>query len=448
MNDRKSKIVTGLPAVVFMILIGAVSIITAVSPKAQVSTEENRELQGLPELSGEDVLNGEFQNSYESYMSDQFICRSSLTELKSMLVRSIGRRDINGIYLGNEGYYIEKYTEDDFDGELVDENIEYLSEYLAAAIGKYGADNVHCMLVPSKGSVLTDKLPAYAEEYDSSWLGNRIKDSIKSDLKGETRENMKSESVRPENMSGEVATDLETVLKAHSDEYIYYRTDHHWTTLGAYYAYKEYCRMCGFSESSVSEYTQTTVTGDFHGSSYDKVQLPCAGDEIVRWDKTGAKNDIALYVQNDESTERYNSFYDESALAGKDKYRYFLGGNEANVHIHTQAGNGRTLFLIKDSYSNCFVEFLAGDYEDIYMTDLRYTNDMIEDIMEDIETENPIDDILVMYNREKFMRDNNLWQLEPSEEGWTEDVDSEDTDSDTDDTEEPEDDDFEEENIF
>jgi len=317
---------------------------------------------------------------------------------------------------------------------------------------------VHAMLVPSKGSVLADKLPAYAAEYDSSYLAGEIND-------------------------GNIF-DLEAILKKHADEYIYYKTDHHWTTLGAFYAYREYCRMCGFAEPKISDYTQTVVSDEFLGSSYDKVQLSQVRDEITRWDinalTANNSTDTAIAVTDNVTagnattdhatagnaptdnvtadnapTEHatsynattnhdkkhnsiysglYNSLYDDSALSEKDKYQYFLGGNEAFVHIHTQAAGGRTIYILKDSYCNCFVGFLTRDYEDIYISDLRYTNDMAEDIMTDIEEENKIDDVLVMYNREKFMRDNNMWKLEIEEADVESDADKEDNDREHDNT--------------
>jgi hypothetical protein len=204
--------------------------------------------------------------------------------------------------------------------------------------------------------------------------------------------------------------DLTDTLSAHSGEYIYYRTDHHWTTLGAYYAYCAYETLREQEPTPLSQYTVTAVADDFYGTTYDKLRLRETADTVYQYTLSGA--DDAVSVDFDDGTMVWDSCYDESALTGKDKYSYFFGGNTARIKITTGADNGKCLLLLKDSFSNSFVEFLMQDYESIYMIDLRYTQDDIYTLMEEIEEEQPITDVLVMYNTEKFMQDSNLWLLE------------------------------------
>ena len=392
-----------LPIAIFVAFIAVFSLISVFKPSDETSVAENRALQMLPEVSYDEVMNGKFQEKYETYISDQFVGRPVFVSVKTAIEKTMGKRDMNGVYIGKEGYLIEKYEASDFEDEHVNENIEYLSSFLTAAGKQFGKDHVTLAFVPSKGSVLKNKLPLFADEYDSSWITEKLKKSI-----------------------GESGTcnviDFEPALSAHSDEYIYYRTDHHWTSLGAYYAYEEICRQKGADIPQLSDYRQTVVADDFYGSSYDKVQLKVRPDDVTRFDQTDQNSKSDITIDFNDGTEKWNTFYYEKALKEKDKYTYFLGGNDAKIHIvnnkttAVENENRKILLLVKDSYSNCFVEFPAKDYDDIYMIDLRYTNDHILDIIDSIEAMNPITDVLVMFNREKFMTDNNIEQLECEED--------------------------------
>jgi hypothetical protein len=253
---------------------------------------------------------------------------------------------------------------------------------------RYGADHVQCLFVPSKGTVLTSLLPDHAVSFDCSFVVEELQDAA-----GDCN-----------------VLELTDVLSDHSEEYIYYRTDHHWTTLGAYYAYCAYKTARREEATPLSQYTVSAVADDFYGTTYDKIQLRETADTVYRYDLSGA--DDAVTVDFDDGEMVWDSCYDEDYLSRKDKYSYFFGGNTAKIKITTQAANGRCLLLLKDSFSNSFVEFLTQDYEYIYMIDLRYTQDDIGTLMDGIEEETPITDVLVMYNTEKFMKDTNLSLLE------------------------------------
>jgi hypothetical protein len=289
--------------------------------------------------------------------------------------------------LAKDDYLIEKYAMSDFDGEQIDDNIWYLSEYLEDMQERYGSEHVQCMLVPSKGTVLSSLLPDYAVAFDSSFVAEELQEAVDVDI-----------------------LDLTDTLSEHSDEYIYYRTDHHWTTLGAYYAYCAYQTMRGMQPAPLSQYTASAVTTDFYGTTYDKIQRGETADTIYKYELQGADN--AVSVDFDDGTMVWDSCYDESCLSGKDKYSFFFGGNTAKIRITTGADNGKCLLLLKDSFSNSFVEFLTQDYEYIYMIDLRYTQDNIYTLMDEMNAEHDISDVLVMYNTEKFMQDSNLGALE------------------------------------
>lgn len=387
-NNPPSWIIIGIFAVFLAFFIT----ISVAKPSKDFSEEENRALQERPDVEWDAVIEGEFQKAYEDYLSDQFPGRGFFVSLKTGIRKMLGKRDINGVYFGDNGYLIEKYADSDFDEETVDDNEWYLSGFLADMADTFGEEHVLCMFVPSKGTVLRDNLPGTAVPYDTAYVQKGLK-----------------EYLEDEDVPADIVVDLTDVLQKHNTEYIYYRTDHHWTTLGAYYAYDRYREFYGQTAPEQDAYTRTVVSDSFSGTTYDKVQWKTKADEITRWELAEQGK---VTVDFDDGEMIWDSFYDDDQLKGKDKYSYFLGGNTAKIHIATEVGNGRTLLLLKDSFSNSFVEFLARDYSDIYMIDLRYTNDNIYDLISDITEENQITDVLVMYNTEKFMKDTSQYQLE------------------------------------
>ena len=107
----------------------------------------------------------------------------------------------------------------------------------------------------------------------------------------------------------------------------------------------------------------------------------------------------------DDGEEEADSWYWKDALRTHDQYQVFFNGNTAKITVDTGNKNGKTLLLLKDSYSNCFVPFLAEHYNRIIMIDLRYCSDCIDDIMEEYLD---ISDVMVMYNVEKFLQDDHM----------------------------------------
>jgi len=182
-------------------------------PDEEYSDKENRELAQKPVFSGNLFLNGKYQNRYEEWINDQFFWRDGWAFLAANMQAASGRKDINGVYLGKDGFLIERYQKTDFEQEQIKENTEYLSDFLNYAVKHYGKDKVHCMMIPSKAEALADSLPALAEPFQTA--------EVLTALKGRLDE-------------PDILLDAGDILKKHQKEYIYYRTDHHWTPLGAY----------------------------------------------------------------------------------------------------------------------------------------------------------------------------------------------------------------------
>lgn len=384
---RKTK---QIMIVVFCILFFGGTLVSLLLPNRERSVMENRELAQRPAFSAKKFLGGSYQKKYETYLSDQFFLRDQWVSLSSAMQFFAGKKEINDIYLGKEGYLLEKNREEDFDKEQTEENIVSLSSFLNDMAGLYGKEHVSCMMIPSKAEALPNRLPAFA----------------KTDGQEVVLKSLKSKLSYPDNFM-----DVKEELQKHQEEYIYYRTDHHWTTLGAYYAFRAWAEKTGqATPRPLGDYQRETVFKDFYGTTYNKAHVPVKADCVELFHFSAEEE---VHINMDDGEKEADSFYfKKEALKGFNRYNVFLSKNTFKIEVTTKAGNGKTLLLIKDSFANCFVPFLAGDYERIVMIDYRYGKVPIGSILSEYED---ITDVMVMFNTEKFMKNTKLDKLADTE---------------------------------
>lgn len=320
------------------------------TPDREFSENENRYLQLTPKLSWDTVMSGDFMEDMEEYTSDQIVFRDLWTATRSLLQRAEGKEDISGTYLGAEGRYFAKVTEDSFNRAGLEKNAGYIREFFAAS-GK----SCRALIVPSPAGVLRDMLPENAPYYDEVGAFERLDATLGGSL-----------------------LDVRETLADVDDPY--YHTDHHWTTMGAQAAYRRWAEVTGHT---VREDALVCATEEFRGTLYSKVLLPDSVYDSVYY----APEITAESVVCDGKD---GTLYDGDALTRKDKYELFLGGNYGQCVITTGTENGKHLLLVKDSFANSFVPFLLGDYETVTMIDLRY----FRGSMAELAAES--DDILVL----------------------------------------------------
>lgn len=355
---------------IFILFIILVPLAIIFSNDREFSENENRYLSSKPKISINDILTGKYFENFEKYIDDQFILRDKLYEMKTQLQILVGNEDINGVYLAKDNYLIEKKLEDEVDKKKLQDNINRLNEFAKSNNDK----NIQIMIVPTASLILKEKLPKNAGGYNQ----NNILDTIKDNIENAT------------------FIDLREQLLLHKDEYIYYKTDHHWTTLGSYYAYQEWCKY-NQSNTNISDYLRETVTTEFKGSLYSKVlNKNVENDEIEIFKPIKEANYKVSYNFNKKID---SSVYDFNKLNTKDKYQVFLGGNHAELQINTSNKNGKNLLIIKDSYANSFIPFLLNDYENICVIDMRYFKNNLKEYM----NENKISEILILYNVSNFI---------------------------------------------
>lgn len=378
------KITKRIMSVVFLLAVFGISAGSLLLPDKEFSENENRYLAEIPQLSVDNILNAKFQNGLEEYLKDQLCFRDEWISLKTVFQRAMGKTDIGGAYLGKDGYAFEKITKEDIDEELLQKNISYVEDYFAYCSDNIDASHLNFLLVPTSGLVLSDKLPEHAPLFDQ----NRYIEEVKAAMKAYT------------------FIDVRESLLEHNEEEIYYRTDHHWTSDGAFVAYGQWCKSQGLPTPKIEDYKVEMVTDSFRGTLYSKIlNADSAYDSIKKYEKTERPGQFHVVADGKE----LEGLYDYGKLEEKDKYLFFFGGNYGEVVITNSnpKETGKNLLIIKDSYANTFVPFIADDYDHVYMIDLRYSRADLRAYL----AEHEITDVLVLYNISNFATDKNIFKL-------------------------------------
>ena len=367
------RIFKRLPGVIFMVLLLGLAGKGALSHQRTYSPVEKRELQTRPEISITKVLDGRFQRKYESYLRDQFPGRDHWVSFQTDMELFMGKNEIHNVYIGKNHYLLEHYTEKEFDPQQISKNLQALEKFVGKA--KQNAD-VHVMMVPTKSWVLREKLPAFAPHYKEQ----KFYDALQQKLEKE-----------------DVLISVEPVLDAHKEEEIYYRTDHHWTTLGAWYAYEQYTKAVGGDlQRAQGKKKFRCISKDFYGTTYAKINYARQADKIEIYEPADKLR--VVYNMGEKKTK---TLYDVSFLKTADQYSVFTGGNQAVLEITGGIKNGKTLLLIKDSFANSILPFLAEDYEKLVVVDLRQLNVSGDRLLEMFSPT----DILILYNSAQFAQD-------------------------------------------
>ena len=335
------------------------------SPKKDFSENENRYLAKFPSFSAKALIDGDYTDSLGDWLADHFPQRDFFVGLKSGIEIAGGRREINHVYVAEDDYFIEPYAKPQSTARITDTLVRFYDK-----IDKTRVD-VNLMLVPTAVTIYSDKLPDHAPTSNQLETASAIYDG-----------------------SGIPAIDCtDWLYDGASQGQLYYRTDHHWTTLGAYYGYLAYCDTKGLTPVSLESLTAQTVTEEFAGTLYSKVNdYGHIKDTITIY--TNPEDDLTVtYVDTGEVTD---SLYSFDYLREKDKYSLFLNNIHPLIEIENKAAASQdTLMLVKDSYANSMVPFLAHHYRKIYVFDTRYYRDGPSSFLSD---HNDITDVLLLYN--------------------------------------------------
>lgn len=338
-------------------------------PDRDFSPEENRNLKQFPALSLERVTSGTFMEEFETYFSEQFAGRDFWIGLKAASERLSGKQENNGVYFGTDGETLFPSFEAPSDDQ-VDEWLGFVNQ-----LGDTLDVPVYFALIPGKVTVLSDLLPYGAPNTDELSVIDRAKAGC----------------------SAVTWIDMTAPLLAHKDEYVFYRTDHHWTTLGAWYAYQALMDGMGLTVEPPDAEPEL-VSDSFYGTTYSS-----AGAKWIRPDEIWRRTDDAGVKVTSYFTglPEEGRLYVEKQLTEKDKYAYFLGGNQPLCVIETENTNAPKVLLIRDSYSDCLAPYLTASFSEIHLWDLRYNNMSLKNYV----AENGIDQVVVLYSTANFCTD-------------------------------------------
>ena len=345
-------------------------------PDRDLSQVENRKLQRFPVITGNTLLNGRFESQFDTYVADQFPFRNGWIRLKTTLDLAMGKTESGGVYLGKDGFLIQNFTDPGEDREQ--ERIETIRAFAS----RHRDKGLYMLVAPTAMTVYEDRLPAFTP----------------SGAEGEYLDRLKQEMTA----EGLTFIDVRDALKEGAKkEPMYYHTDHHWTTPGAYEAYRVLAGAAGLPGKE-TVYDKLQISDSFQGtlSATSGFRMSEKDDLYVYLPKTPLNSSVT-YVQEGE---KKRSCYHPEALEVRDHYTVFFGGNHALVRIETGAAREGVLLVIKDSYANCFVPFLMQDYGKILMVDPRYYADDLDFLME----AEGVTDVLFLYNASTFAGDENL----------------------------------------
>lgn len=362
-----------LPALVFLAFLAAMALLLLFSPVREYSENEKRYLAGRPEVSAENILSGEAQKELEKFTADQIPGRDFFVGVNAYWNLATGRNAAQDIYYCDEGYLINAPKQ--VDEKIFTDNLTRFDQF-AEKLG-VPADLV---MVPTTGYLMEEVLPAFHKEYQDDALY---------DLAGTLLENIR-------------LVDVRDALKQGKDGgQICYRTDHHLTSYGNYLLYEAYQKANNATYLSRDAYEVTSYDGfygtDWSGSGYWLVDP----DTVEVWD-AGLAPTVTLIDGGAEPKVSNDLFY-LSHLENLDKYPIFLDGNHAMVTIHNPDAQGGNLLVIRDSYAHCLSTFLAADYQNIYLVDLRYYRQSVSEFV----AEHPVDRVLYLYGMDNLITDTN-----------------------------------------
>ncbi len=374
-NAKKKKLFDLILIVICAAIVLGFGVSIYILPQSEFSAEENRTLQTLPNFSWSSIKSGAFTRRISNFYADQFPYRNSFVGAKALVELGLIKCENNGVLLGKNGYLIKRLEYSDYN--YLKKNLESVYDFSK----NIGIPTVFA-IAPRAIDVMKSQLPIQYDTQRADYVWN-IVDSSDVDYIG----------------FSDILTEYERIGKK-----IWYRTDHHWTTLGAYYSYAELSKSLGYSPVQISKFKIETVSDSFLGTTYSASGIKgIAPDTIDFFRYEGDEN----FVIKDSQGNNSNGFYTFSYLDEKDKYAAFLGGNSDYIKIYKpQAEDRERLLIIKDSFANSVIPFLANHY-DIDVVDLRFYNGSVYDLANEIQA----DKILILYGIDSLATSDTLTLL-------------------------------------
>lgn len=376
---------------VFVCMIAFLSAAFLIIEDKTFSEQENRNLQTLPELNADTLFDGTYSSKINSYFADQFPFRDAFVGLKGVSEFAMLKGENNGVLLGKDGY-IAVRNFSIYDGKSFTKPTEYYSEKVLDA--EFAAVKKLQEKLDSKGIRFAFIAPPRTIDVAASKFSYPSENSEK--LQEYIRNGLKDVNY----------IDILPVLKEKLDngEYVYYKTDHHFTSLGAYYTYCEVMKQFGMEDDIIplEKFDQELVSDSFYGTTWSKSGFKFVGPDNIYYfhcKEVDESEFTTTRYMSEENKTSFAGFYDRSFLSSKDKYSSFLGGNSYKTTVVKTNSEGQRpkLLLVKDSFGLSLAPFLAlhFDLELINVSDMQSVSKLAE--------ANGFDYVLVVYNTENLI---------------------------------------------
>lgn len=377
MNNRRRKgQIESLIGKIFILSFFLILIVNLIVPTKEKSEEENRMLEKKPKATVSSIISGNYMEQWEKYASDQFFGRNFWRKIKVNADKIAGAKEENGVFIGKNGQLLEDIAVPD------DEQLEANTNAVTNFAQTYSNIPTTVMLVPDAACILSSRLPAFATVEDQRQMFGMVERNL-----------------------GDAVNWVDTVsiMNKHKTEKLYYKTDHHWTTQGAFFVFKEAAPLFGIEGDVSDDYVSYTVTDSFNGVLASKSGVGLDEKEKIDiYAPTDGDDDVIVNYVNE--TKKTTSLYDSSKLETRDKYGVFLGGNTSVIDIKTVSTSKKRLLVVKDSFADCFIPFLTPHYREIVVVDPRYYTGTMKEIMDTYR----ITDALILYSGNTFFTDNNI----------------------------------------
>lgn len=344
--------------------------------EGELSPNERRLLAKAPTITLENIASGNFGKEVDTWLEDHFPLRNFFVASYAYMNHYFGKNAVESVIMGDEDRLFNAPTQ--VDESSINKNASKIEEF----IEKSGLD-AELVIIPSAGSVMTDSLPKLRLEYHDREMLSIFFDTCTAD-----------------------GIDIEELFTGTGDiGSMYYRTDHHLTMKGSYTVYRALCERLGLTPFAEEEFTKRSF--DFYGTVYGTSGLMLTSPDTMEiWEKDG-DSEISVSVFDGTNEINYMGILDESCLEESyvDRYACYLYSNHGLTVIENpNAEQDRTLLVLKDSYGNAIVPFLARHYSRIVMVDTRYYAG-IKDTPSELAEQYGIDEFVVIYGTDSINSD-------------------------------------------
>lgn len=374
MNTRFDKILNIVTIVLVMGFIFGFAIAFWITPDKDFSEQENRFLQTTPVLDAESFFSGDWMSDIASYYSDQFPLRNSFVNIKAIAELAMGKRQNHDVILSANDFLVAWEHNPNY--EVLSKNLKAINIFGA----KMEEQNIPFTFALAGRTVdVAPQVLPRSYPYQVDWdLWNYAFSLVHQRDTLDLRMSLRLTQLEP--------------------QAIYYRTDHHWTTTGAYYGYASLMEHWDMEYMPLDYFDVTEVSDEFYGTIWSSSGMSWIDPDTMEYYRFDGDMDYTTSIP--EINKSFDGFYDTSYLEQKDKYSSFISGNNGVVYV-TKNGdnpNRQTLLLVKDSFAHSMVPFLAIHY-DLVIVDMRYYGKPISKLLETVE----VDRVLVLVNMETLI---------------------------------------------